>query len=376
MEAPPRSEKVRNRAELRRVLENSLVSPEPEKKKLVTVEGEEDRSVKPKTYLIESNTAIKNIAGNGYELIPTEDNTLWNLRAYSSYGNPTPFYLYIDTLDKRYWVVHSAFYARESDSVIDGLVSYNQSNLDYAWLSSDALQQLSIGMVPTGFGISYSDLFSQEDGNSISARFWASGIPDVLNGLRNIPNIKNQISLNSIALRYISTAGYVNEDIFRWGKVTAKGGDSVDNHFGLIASIKDYYSGLIQEIEDKYTTRYEYSENYCNLHGSYSVIEFSNPAPNLARFANILTAGSEPFRIWGIWRNISFDHIKVKALDQHTNTPIELEIMPDQMRVILGKGACGNIVTRLFTNIQASFDANCKLKGLDDAYIIRPHPAS
>jgi hypothetical protein len=370
MEAP-RSEKVRNRAHLRRILEDSLVTPEPDPRR-ISIDNEEDKSLKPKTYLIESNSSLKNIAGNGFELVPSEDNTLWNLvgHSYSS----MPFFMYLDTLDPRYWVMHSVFYARESDAVIDSLVSKNETRLDYSWLSSDTLQNLGMERVATGFGISYSDIFTSGDEKSaLAARVWGKEIPSVLAGLRNISHIKNQISLSSIAIKYITSAGHVNEDIFRHGKITAKGGDSVDNHLNLIASVKDYYSGLIRDVEKNYVIKYDYSDHYCTLQGSYSVIAFSQHATNLTRFAEVITSGSEPFRIWGVWRSIGENHIKIKGIDKHTNTPVELELMPDEMRVILGEGACGNIVMRLFTNIQASFDSNCTLKGLNDAYIISPH---
>ena len=74
-----------------------------------------------------------------------------------------------------------------------------------------------------------------------------------------------------------------------------------------------------------------------------------------------------------MWRPITEEHLKVKGIDLHTNTPIELEIMPDMIRIILGEGACGNVATRLLTNIQANYDSNCQLKGVDDANIIRAY---
>jgi hypothetical protein len=56
-------------------------------------------------------------------------------------------------------------------------------------------------------------------------------IPSVLRGLRKISQIENQIenqiSVRSMTLQHQVGAAYVNEDIFRHGKLTAKGGDSI-----------------------------------------------------------------------------------------------------------------------------------------------------
>lgn len=374
MKAVPYTPKVRNRSELRRVLEDSLLSREEEvDSPYAKYQEDEDKgSLKPKTYLIESNAGIDKMRTNGYTLEPSEDDTLWNLRCLD---RETPFIVYLDKLDKRYWMVHSTYYATPSDEVVYNLVSKNGSQLDYLWLASDALDYLGQGRQSTGFGLSYSNLFAaEEDRPHVSMRYWGRGeVPSVLKGLRRISELKNQVSLTNIGIRHKTDAGYVKEDIYQKGKLTARSGDSIDSHFNLIDTVKEYYSGIIREIEQDYTLRYEYLEHSCKLDGTYSVIKFSKEVRDLRSFANVLTAGGEPFRIWGIWRPISDNHIKINGIDQHTKTPVELELMPDEIRVILGEGSCGNLVTRLFTNIQVSFDSDCQLIGLNNADLIRAH---
>jgi hypothetical protein len=370
----PASHKVNNRAELRSLLENRLIAPEDEDNGNFLSEDGERRSLKPKTYLIESNGKLGDVATNGYQLMPSNDKSLWNLLV--SDGRK-PFFMYVDTLDPRFWIVHSTYYADESHAAVQSLVLNNHAKLDFTWFSSDALLDICRDKITTGFGINYTNAFAPKgEGSGLSARVWGRDIPSVLDGLRKISQIESQISVSSITLRNQVGVGFVNEDIFRYGKMTAKGGDSIDNHLNLIDTVKEYYKALIQDIERDYITRYSSTEHYCTLHGTYSVISFSHFVPNLKIFADVLTAGTDPFRIWGVWRAVTENHIRIHGIDQHTNTPVELELMPDEMRIILGEGACGNIVTRLFTNIQSRFDSNCSLKGLNDGYIIRPHPAS
>lgn len=371
----PRSEPVYNRSELRTTLENRLVAPEPELKEY-PVSEEDRRSLKPKTYIIESNSKLKDLVTNGYELTPSNDPSLWNILARSS-RDKSQFYLYLDMLDPRFWVVHSTYFADQTDAVMSSLVLGNSSKLDFAWFSSDTLLEISQNRVTTGFGINYTNLFaSKGEGYGLSARVWGRQIPEVLRGLRKIDQIRSQLSISSVTVRNEVGVGYANEDIFRDGKLTAKGGDSIDNHFNLIDSIREHYRNLVQSIEQDYVTKYHFSERYCTLQGTYSVIEFSYFIPNLENFADVLSSGTEPFRIWGVWRKITPNLIRMQGIDQHTNTPVELELMPDELRIILKEGACGNVVPRLFTNIQARFDSNCKLRGLDSGYIIQPHQAS
>ncbi len=370
----PSQHKVKNRAELRSLLEDSLVSPEEEPEAIRILTDDEDRSLKPKTYVIESNTDVATISQNGWPLEPSDDKTLWNIPVSTS---PDPFYVYLDTLDKRYWYVHSLYYAPTTDRFVNSFVSGSANHLDHVWLASDDLQTLTKDKTPLGFGLSYANVFaSEEEGSGLSATHFGAEIREVLKGMRQIPPIRNQIALSSIRVGYQSNVGYVKEDIYRWGKMIAKKGDSIDTHLNLIDSVKDYYSKTINELESKYETKYNYSENYCTIEGSYSVIRFSTRIPNLTRLADLLTSGSKPFRIWGIWRPIDEGHIRLHGIDQHTNTPVQMELMEDELRIMLGEGACGNVVTRLFTNVQSGLDSNCELRGLDNDYIIKPHTAS
>jgi hypothetical protein len=77
--------------------------------------------------LIESNGRLGDLTANGYELAPSDDESLWNILV--SDGRRW-FYMYLDKLNPRFWPVHSAYCADESEPVIQSLVINNQARLD------------------------------------------------------------------------------------------------------------------------------------------------------------------------------------------------------------------------------------------------------
>ncbi|MGH2637912.1 MAG: hypothetical protein ACRDF4_01280 [Rhabdochlamydiaceae bacterium] len=353
-----------------------MLLPEPEIQEVPKVSGfvnepqeRERHSLKPKTYLVESNAGLEKLHQNGYAIRPSEDRTLTNILCSNQ------FYLYLDTLDPRYWKIHSIYYADQSDNAIDSMVAHNPNQLDYFWLSSSSLEQIGKDKQGTGFGLSFSDYFSpnKDDKPSLSMRLWGGNTNSILKGLRTIPEIKGQISLTNISIDYLTDDGHSNENIYQNGKLTARSGDSIDSHYNLIEKVNVDYKNLIEEIESGYEFEYDYREFYCSIKGTYSVINFESDLRNLEKFAENLTSGNEPFRIWGLWKAISEKHIKIKGVDLHTNSPLELEILPREIRIFLRKGSCGNIVTRLITNIQTRFHSGSGLIGIDRADIITAH---
>lgn len=45
------------------------------------------------------------------------------------------------------------------------------------------------------------------------------------------------------------------------------------------------------------------------------------------------------------------------AIDLHTGSPVDFEIVSDTMRVYLDQGNCGSTILRLLTNLQMHHDA-------------------
>ncbi|MCL5068903.1 MAG: hypothetical protein M1368_11220, partial [Thaumarchaeota archaeon] len=257
-------------------------------------------------------------------------------------------------------------------------ITLNENRLDRFWLSSKSLDSVSGENKSSGFGLRYFDYFSADKKGrpKLSVRLWSGNIEAILTGLRDIPEIRKRIALYRIGLQL----GDENEDISSNGRISLRSGKSVHSHLSFAEETVKYYSSIIDTIETQYVLRYNagHDQTSATVDGSYCFIELSkdkdgntiNPIPNLRAFAQLLTSGNDPFRIFGASRQVTENLVKVKGIDQHTQSPIELEILPDKIRIILGEDVCGNIVTRLFTNFQNYFDSGCKLKGLDNSELI------
>ncbi|RLG30561.1 hypothetical protein DRO03_03940, partial [Methanosarcinales archaeon] len=63
-----------------------------------------------------------------------------------------------------------------------------------------------------------------------------------------------------------------------------------------------------------------------------------------------------PFRLWGVIHDRDDEFLRIAGVDTHTGDKFNMDLMPDYARVYLPKNACGNVIFRLYTNIQHSLD--------------------
>ena len=357
---------IKNRKELRKVLENSLVLPE-----------EEERLVdkKPKTFIIESNMG-GNLNFNKESpiqtnIIDTEDTTLKKLKLITKDNKILEFYL--DISDKRFWLLHSLEEASLSSRVVHKLVDFNPSLLDFPWFSSTALEEIGSFGKETGFNLKFENEFLEngdedyeENLKQISMRFWGGRSNDILKDLKENNKLSKGIALSSLDLKYKEETGYVKEKINYNGKFVAIKGNSIDSHFNLINKIKKKYSNFLSKIEDEYRMNYEKTNLGFKINGSYTLIEFKREIEDLKLFADILTSCSKPFRLWGVWDFLDEDYIKIKGIDLHTMHKVNIELTKNWMRIFLPIESCGNVIARIFTNLQRHFDSNITLRGNED----------
>ena len=148
---------VNNRLELRSVLENSLKIFEEEK------EYEQNIDKKPKSFIVESNLG-ESIKFNedtplNIKITETKDKSL-KLLFVKSEKEGANFYL--DINDKRFWVLHSIGPADVANRLINKLVMFNPSRLDFPWFSSNSLERTSKLGKETGFSLKFINQFINE----------------------------------------------------------------------------------------------------------------------------------------------------------------------------------------------------------------------
>ena len=91
---------------------------------------------------------------------------------------------------------------------------------------------------------------------------------------------------------------------------------------------------------------------------------------NFQRFVDVLLSCNKPFFLFGIPQPSEHDLVKVSAVDLHTYDKFNMEIGRDFIRIFLRDGSCGNVVARLMTNLQESYDSQIRLVGIDNEQLL------
>ena len=361
--------------EMKDLLESHLlkINDEPE-------EDTEDKrnNTKIKTYIIESNIdnpkKIKTLPENSL-LKETNDNNLYQLNFNQNIGSGQ---IFLDISDKRYWILHSIGESNKIQKYIQKLVTSNESHLDYSWFSSNFLEEKCAIGTGEGFNIKYKNSFLDEQNDEMVKRslksftmlFWGTQPSEVISGLKENSTLASGVSLSRIKQLVKTDDGFVKENIGREGKFTLWKGDSIDSHLWAVEDIKSKYSDLISIFENEYRIQYKPTNSGYNIQGTYSRIIFNKKIQNMDFFLKRFLSGNDPFRIFGIPQKISETYYKIAAVDLHTYDKFNMEITPDFIRIYLYKNSCGNVITRLMTNLQQFYDSQVEIRGMDNEKLL------
>ena len=246
--------------------------------------------------------------------------------------------------------------------------------LDFPWLSSGSLERVgSFGKIGAGFNLKYRNRFEDLKGErpveDMTMRFWGSAAFELIEHIKRNERIRDGLSLSGIGVMYEIENGYVKEQISSDGRIMVIRGDSIDGHFSIISQIQTYYQSMLNLIESEYRFSYQRLPHGVAFRGDMLRIVFNREIPDLEAFVENMFSTTLPFRLWGVAKNLEPDYVKVKAVDLHSKGKLDFEIEPTELRIYLHEGACGNVITRLFTNLQSSFDAQSKLIGHDGRII-------
>ena len=357
---------INTRKELRSVC-SSIIENSEEQEEL-------DVRKKLKTYLIESNidkVSTENIKGF-FSIEHTADTSLKILKAKLSEKSVLNFYLDIE--DSRYWKLHSLYDSSLTEYVIKKLVEQNGSRLDYLWICSTILEKYMNFGKNTGFGVKFKNKFVKESNEDVmkdvSMRFWGGGAKEVIRDLRENKLLKQGITLSAIGINHLVEGGYAKENITNFGRFTVMKGNSVDSHFNIVEKVKNDYSETINLLEDKYRIKVKKKDNGFKLSGSPLYIDFKEPIENVGMFVDVIASSTNPFRISGVKRMVNDNFFRVFGIDLHTDDLVNMEITPEWISIYLNSESCGNVVTRLLTNIQTHSTSQIKLYGGDNERII------
>ena len=352
---------INSRTELHRLLEKTInINLRSMKER-----GEyQDYAVK--TNIIESNCKIENIplvfSDYQIELRKTNDKFLYVITLHKARET---YVLYLDTFYKRFWKLYNVEESITIDRFIDQFIN-SMPKLDSLWMPHQMLNELEKGYKNVGFSIKFKqevlteeELFEDEIAQ-LSIRLWSKGskpAKEIVSLLKKngYPTTKTSTRL----LNFENGEEKFLDEVYYDGKITVSKGTDIEEHINFVDQIIDLYSDKITDIENK-RMYIEPDNSGLKLHGAPFEIKFYN-MQNIERLAVKLTNSTRPFRIWGLVHEKDDNFMRIAGVDMHTGDKFDMDLMPDYARIYLPKGACGNLILRLYTNIQHSLDPNVKI---------------
>jgi hypothetical protein len=340
-----------------------------------------------KTYLLEldarkgDDSWLQAIAAIGFDLTPSDDSRL----VTAIYGDGAP--LILDRVESRFVIVHSLAAADRADAAVHRLSS--SRSFDNVWLSAELLERIATMGALRGFTTRFdrslfherrphsfrplelappepevsplSDLLVDETlpVESLKLRLWGSEATSVLQILRNA--LRPAIAVAGVRIRYFAQDAelFSLDELDYTGRMTTRG-NSYEVHRNLAQRILDRYRKRLETIERTNRIRFTKSGG---ITGDPLSIRFAEPIDPW-QIADVLVAGTQPFRFVGVPRALETDYVVIPAVDLHGGHSVDFEISPDFMRVYLRDGGCANAVLRLESNLQRHLDATAHIAGL------------
>jgi len=314
-----------------------------------------------KTNIIEANCSITDIpsvfADYKIQLKPTQDKFLYVMIVQKG---AEVFTLYIDTFLTRFWKVYNI----EESSTMNKFIEQFTSNLlriDSLWMPHQMLNTLENLYTNIGFSIKFkqevleeSDL-SENDISQLTMRLWSKGsnpakaIVTLLeeNGYPTTKTSTRLLNIEDSEIKFL-------DEVFYDGKVTVAKGTDIEEHIRFVDHIIDDYSEKMNRVEEKRMYLESTSFGFKN-YGYPFEIKFSKPQ-KIEKISNKLINSTKPFRLWGVIHDKEDNFLRIAGVDTHTGDKFNMDIMSEFIRVYLPKNACGNVIFRLYTNLQHSFD--------------------
>ena len=359
--------------EMREGLEDYLSKDYPEEDLGPTEEkGKNERKIK--TYVIESNLnnpLLLQDQSQGVFIKKTDDPSL-DVLSFAEQSKKEVCYL--DRANPRFWLLHSVANSATLKYHLNNLISKNSSNLDHTWFYSSFLENKCALGRGDGFILKFRNSFlpleqNENEGDEIkrfSMLFWGAKPSMVISGLKQNPILKSGVTLSHLRQIFNTRDGYVKETVNYHGNFVLSKGNSIPSHFLFINNIVENYQNIISKVEDDYRIRYEKLDNGFTVKGTYIVITFGREISDFKLFLRKMLSCTQPFRLFGIPTFENGGPIRITALDLHTNHRLNIELFKDKMRVYLNGDSCGNVITRLVTNLQMHYDSQVQIKGYDD----------
>lgn len=324
------------------------------------------RPTELKSYLLESNSSLSKSFQFDDVQADISETGVESIKILTLIRKDTAVQFYLDLSDQRFILLHTNHHSEYTHDFVRKLIQSDKNEFDSAWLPTTMLKEIAnkSGNRDEGYRVDYEDIFQSISEGDINprndVRLDISGTlsKNFLRVIRQDESIQRTMGYERIRIARGATSKGVLDDVSYDGKFRVVRGKSVDDHIILVDSVKAEYSRKVQQIEEKriYGTR-EKSNGGLNLEGQPFDFTFSRPVEDWTAFLPRMFDSKSPFRIWGMKTKIDEGFYRVLGVDMHTGHPLDIEISDGLIRVYLPKGSCGNVVLRLFANLQRYFDS-------------------
>ena len=320
-----------------------------------------------KTYIMEVNRGLPEQTEGFGMIIHKEKTALPEVEILTLEHNNIRARFYVDTTDRRFWLLHTNALSKYARYLFDRLVYSPKATFDKVWLPMQMIQKIS--NLPRnsfrGFGLEYLDYFDlnrelEQPVAELRMRVSGASSLNALNALRHEEKIQNSLAYSMVRVKRGEPKNFVIDEVGYEGRFTAIGGSSIDDYVSLIEITSKIYKNNLEMIENN-SLGIKQVENRTLIEGQAFDLILKREIEDVGLFADVLTTSRKPFRLWGLKNKITKDYFQVFGVDLHTGDSLNLEISDHLVRVYLPKGSCGNTILRLYTNLQHYFDSNIKL---------------
>ncbi len=353
-------------------LDSMIAPPKPE---VTDTDENRGRPTLLKSYLIETNSSlipgyvfdhtVAEIESTGLDTIK-----ILTMRTQLDSQKAVAAQFYMDISHERFPVLYTNYRAEETHTFVEKLTESKNYQFDNAWLSTDTLKRLAAGAGNKhyGFQVDYEDIFDKsDDADEITPqedfRLETTGTISnkALRLLQQDPLVKRTMGYERITIARGTRGRGVLEEMTFNGRFSVVKGKSVDDHVILVDTLKAEYVRQVKEIESRQI--YGNAETR-TVEGTAFDLEFERKVDDWNHYLEVIFNAKAPFRLWGIRSSISDKVFRVLAVDMHTGHPVDFEVSDQMIRVYLPRGSCGNVVLRLFVNLQRYFDSEIRCSAL------------
>lgn len=322
-----------------------------------------------KAYIIETDKPLQtHYQMNGLAL-EISNTGLDHIKILTAKSDTSCIQYYVDKTDDRFIVLHTNALATNSDKIATTITSSNTYQFDSAWLHTDMLKFLAtnFGNKSIGYAIRYEDIFKDDSvmspKNDLSMDITGDIANTVLDIIKKNNDITQVMGYERVTFYRGTGDDAIREDMRYNGRFRLAKGDSIDEHVSLIQYVVNKYRDTIQYIEKERISGKESPGGFL-IDGNAFTFEFKRSINNWGIFLPRIFNTQVPFRIWGLPIDGEGDVQKVLCVDMHTGDQLDVEVGEGMMRAYLPDGACGNVILRLYTNLQRYVDADVRCSQL------------